>query len=138
MIERTLLIIKPDAVKRNLIGDILHRMEANGYRITDIGMVRLSRDRAEIFYNEHKGKLFYEPLIDFMTEAPCVPVILEGEGAISGLRELIGATDPAVALPGTIRKDFGENGRRNAVHASDSKETAEKEIAFFFDSKPQG
>jgi nucleoside-diphosphate kinase len=133
MVERTLLIIKPDAVKRNLIGEILRRVEAEGYRIDDLKMLRLSRGEAESFYLVHKGKPFYEPLVDFMTEAACLPVVLEGEDVVQGLRGMIGATNPAEAAPGTIRKDFGENGRRNAVHASDSRETAQKEIAFFFD-----
>jgi len=132
MFERTLLIIKPDAVKRNLIGEILRRIEACGYRITAIHMRQLTRGQAEVFYHEHKGKPFYEPLIDFMAEAPCVPVVLEGEGVVAGLRRLIGSTDPADAAFGTLRRDFGENGRRNAVHASDSADMAENEIAFFF------
>jgi nucleoside-diphosphate kinase len=132
MVERTLLIIKPDAVQKNLIGEILRRVEAGGLKITILEMLRLSRAEAETFYSEHKGKPFYEPLVDFMIETACVAAVLEGENAVQGLRQMIGTTDPAQAAPGTIRKDFGENGRRNAVHASDSSETAEKEIVFFF------
>lgn len=133
MVERTLLIIKPDAVRRNLIGEILRRIESHGYRIADMKMIQLSRGQAEAFYKEHLGRLFYEPLIDFMIEGPCIPVILEGGHGVSGLRKLIGATDPAHAAEGTIRKDFAENGRRNCVHASDSARKAQEEIAFFFD-----
>jgi nucleoside-diphosphate kinase len=135
MTERTLLIIKPDAVEKNLIGEILRRIEADGYRIADMDMLRLTREQAEAFYAIHNGKPFYEPLVEFMTSGPCVPVAVEGEGAILGMRELVGATDPAEAVPGTLRKEFGENGRRNGVHASDSPETAEWEIAFFFDKR---
>lgn len=137
MVERTLLMIKPDAVQRNLIGEIIRRIENHGYRICDIRMLRLTRERAEAFYQEHHGKTFYEPLIEFMTSGPCVPMVLEGENAIRGLRELVGVTDPPLAAPGTIRKDFGENGRRNSVHASDGPETAKSEIAFFFDKRIQ-
>jgi nucleoside-diphosphate kinase len=133
MIERTLVIIKPDAVERNLIGEILRRIEARGFRIAGMDMLRLTRKQAEAFYSVHCGKPFYEPLIEFMTSGPCVPVAVEGERAVLGLRELVGATNPAEAAAGTIRREFGENGRRNGVHASDSPETAEKEIAFFFD-----
>jgi nucleoside-diphosphate kinase len=139
MVERTLLIIKPDAVGKKMTGEILQRVEAQGYRIVAMKMMRLSRGEAESFYSVHKGKPFYGPLVDFMTEAACVAVVLEGDGVVSGLRSMIGTTDPAQAAPGTIRKDFGENGRRNAVHASDSRETAEKEIAFFYkDGIPTG
>jgi nucleoside-diphosphate kinase len=138
MLERTLLIIKPDAVQRNLIGEIIRRIESNGYRIADMKMLRLTRAQAEAFYREHMGKPFYEPLIDFMIEAPCIPIVLEGNHVVSGLRKLIGATDPARAAEGTIRKEFAENGRRNCVHASDSVHKAETEIAFFFDQKHEG
>ena len=132
MTERTLLLIKPDSVKKRLVGEILRRVEAGGFQIVAIRLEALTRDRAETFYAEHRGKPFYGPLIDFMTEAPCIPVVLERENAVPGLRGLVGATDPSDAAPGTIRRDFAENGRRNAVHASDSPETAEQEIAFFF------
>ena len=132
MIERTLVIIKPDAVQRNLIGEILRRIEAGGFRIVQMGMLRLTREQAVAFYAVHNGKPFYEPLIEFMTSGPCVPVAVEGEKAVLRLRELVGATDPAEAATGTLRKEFGENGRRNGVHASDSPDTAEREIAFFF------
>ncbi len=133
--QRTLLIIKPDAVAKNKIGEILRRVEDNGYRIVALDKRLLTQQEAETFYAVHKGKPFYEPLVAFMTEGPCVPVVLEGENVITGLRQLVGATDPANAAEGTIRRDLGENGRRNAVHASDAQDTAEKEIAFFFDKK---
>lgn len=131
--ERTLMIIKPDAVGKNLIGDIIGRVENRGYRIGNIVMKHLSKEEAEAFYSVHKGEPFYEGLIHFMTSGPCVPMVVEGEKVIPGLRSLVGPTDPAEAPEGTIRYDHAENVRRNAVHASDSQETAGKEIAFFFD-----
>ncbi|HDQ46178.1 MAG TPA: nucleoside-diphosphate kinase [bacterium] len=134
-LQRTLLIIKPDAVAKNKIGEILRRVEEKGFRIVDLYKRRLTRKEAETFYAEHRGKPFFEPLVDFMTEGPCIPVVLEGENIIPQLRKLVGKTDPADAAQGTIRRDLAENGRRNAVHASDSPETAEREIAFFFDGK---
>jgi nucleoside-diphosphate kinase len=135
MTEKTLLIIKPDAVAKAIVGEIIRRIEAKGYRITAMEMMWLSKSDAEAFYLEHKGKPFYEPLVDFMSSGPCIPMMLEGENVVAGIRELIGVTDPAQAAPGTIRKDFAENTRRNAVHASDGVETAAREIAFFFDGK---
>ncbi len=132
MHERTLLIIKPDAVGKNLIGEILRRVEAKGYKITGMKLIHLSQIEAEIFYAVHEGQPFYEPLVQFMIEGPCVSVVVEGENVIPGIRELIGTTDPATAAKGTIRKDFAENTRRNAVHASDSPESAAREIGFFF------
>ncbi|NQT24676.1 nucleoside-diphosphate kinase [candidate division KSB1 bacterium] len=132
MCERTLLIVKPDAVGKNLIGEILRRIEAKGFKIVGMKMHHLSKVEAETFYAVHKGRPFYEPLIQFMIEGPCVPVVVEGDNVIEGIRELNGTTDPAIADEGTIRKDFAENTRRNAVHASDSAESAAKEIEFFF------
>lgn len=132
MPERTLVMIKPDAVQKKIVGELIRRYEEAGYAIKALQMIHLSQEQAETFYAVHQGKAFYEPLIQFMIEAPCIPMVLEGEGVIQGVRELNGATDPKNAEAGTIRKDFAENGRRNAVHASDSAETAEKEIGFFF------
>lgn len=132
MVESTLLIIKPDAVKKNLIGEILRRVEDKGYRIAALKMIHLTKEQAEAFYAVHKGKEFYDPLVVFMTSGPCVPVIVTGEDVVSGLRELIGATDPAKAKEGTIRKDFAETVRYNAVHGSDSPENAAIETSFFF------
>jgi len=131
--KRTLMIIKPDAVSRNLIGAIIGRIENNGYRIVNIGMKQLTRNEAVGFYKEHEGKTFHDGLIDFMTSGPCVPMVIEGENAVQGIRCLVGATDPKEAAEGTIRRDYAETERRNAVHASDSEETAGREIAFFFD-----
>jgi nucleoside-diphosphate kinase len=135
MTERTLLLIKPDAVEKQIIGKIIQRIEDRGYRIVNIRMIRLSRDEAETFYEIHRGKPFFRPLIDFMISGPCVPVILERSDAITGLREMIGCTDPADAAEGTLRREFAADGRRNAVHASDSQENAAREISFFFDLK---
>jgi len=132
MLERTLLNIKPDAVAKNLIGEIIRRVEQNGYRIVAIDKLLLSRKEAEVFYEVHRGKPFFNELVDFMSSGPCVPMVVEGEDVIEGIRELIGATDPSKAAEGTIRKDFGENITKNSVHASDGPETAEKEIGFFF------
>lgn len=134
MPEWTLLNIKPDAVSRNLIGQILLRVEERGYRIIAIDRVQLERNEAEAFYAVHKDKSFFDKLCDYICSGPCVPVVVEGENVIPGMRELIGATDPAKAAPGTIRRDFALDGTRNSVHASDSPEVAAREINFFFSS----
>lgn len=130
--ERTLSIIKPDAFKRNLVGEIIGRFERAGLAIKALKMVRLTKKEAEGFYDVHKGRPFYGPLTDFMSSGPCVPMILEGEGAISRVRKIMGATDPKKAEKGTIRSDFGQSIERNAVHGSDAPETAKFEINFFF------
>ncbi len=132
-VERTLSILKPDATGRNLTGQINARFEAEGLRIVAQKRIRLDRARAEEFYAEHRGRPFFDGLCDFMTTGPVVVQVLEGEGAIALHRELMGATDPAEAADGTIRKDFAESIESNSVHGSDSLETAEREIAFFFD-----
>jgi len=132
MIERTLLNIKPDAVEKNLIGEIIQRVEKKGYRIVAIDRLRLTRQEAEAFYEVHRGKPFFNELVDFMSSGPCVPMVVEGENVIEGIRQLIGATDPSKAAKGTIRKDFAESITRNIVHASDGPETAKGEIGFFF------
>lgn len=131
-IERTLLNIKPDATARNLIGEIIRRVEAAGYRIMAIDRRTLTREEAAAFYDVHRDKPFFGPLVAFMTSGPCVPMVVEGEGAVAGIRTLIGATDPAKAEAGTIRADLAESLTRNSVHASDSSENAAVEIAFFF------
>ena len=131
--ERTLSILKPDATRRNLTGQINARFEAEGLRIVAQKRIRLDRTRAEDFYAEHRGRPFFDGLCDFMTTGPIVVQVLEGEGAIALHRELMGATDPAEAAEGSIRKDFAESIESNSVHGSDSLETAEREIAFFFD-----
>jgi len=132
MIERTLLNIKPDAVEKNLIGEIIQRVEKKGYRIVAIDKLRLTRQEAEAFYEVHRGKPFFNELVDFMSSGPCVPMVVEGENVIEGIRQLIGATDPSKAAKGTIRKDLAESITRNVVHASDGPETAKGEIGFFF------
>ena len=131
-IERTLSIIKPDAVAKNAIGQIDARFEAAGLKIVAMRMQHLSRAEAEQFYAVHKGKPFFGELVEFMTSGPVVLQVLEGEGAIAKNRELMGATDPKKAAPGTIRADFASSIDANAVHGSDAPETAAVEVAFFF------
>jgi nucleoside-diphosphate kinase len=132
MAERTLSIIKPDATRRNLTGKINARFEENGLRIVAQKRLRLSRAQAEQFYAVHKARPFFNSLCDFMTSGPVVVQVLEGDNAIARNREIMGATDPAKAAPGTIRKDFAESIEANSVHGSDSPENAAIEIAFFF------
>jgi nucleoside-diphosphate kinase len=131
-IERTLSIIKPDATRRHLTGQINARFEAAGLRIVAQRRLRLTRAQAEAFYAVHEERPFYRSLCDFMTSGPVVVQVLEGEGAVERNREVMGATDPAKADPGTIRKDFAESIEANSVHGSDAAATAAKEIAFFF------
>ena len=131
-VEQTLSIIKPDAVSRNLIGEILRRFEAAGLRIAAAKLVRLTPERAEAFYAVHKQRPFFASLCAYMSSGPIFVSILEGDNAITKNREIMGATDPAKAAPGTIRKDCGKDVEQNAVHGSDGAETAESEIAFFF------
>jgi len=130
--ERTLLIIKPDAVERNLIGKIISICEEKGFKIINIKMENLARGKAESFYRVHKGKEFFEKLIDYITSGPIVALLLERENAISVLRELVGSTDPKRARPGTIRFLYGIDITKNSVHASDSKESFEYEVKHFF------
>lgn len=131
-IERTLSIIKPDAVAKNVIGKIYTRFEDAGLKIVAAKMQQLSREQAEGFYAEHKERPFFKDLVDFMTSGPVVVQVLEGEDAISKNRELMGATNPKEAAPGTIRADFAESIDANAVHGSDSPASAEREVAYFF------
>jgi len=131
-IERTLVIVKPDAVKKNAVGDIVRIFQENDLKLLAIKMVHLTKEQAKRFYIVHKDRPFYDELTDFMSSGPCVPMVLEGENAISRVREIIGATDPAKAAEGTIRKKYGTDVGRNAVHASDSPESAQYEIPFFF------
>lgn len=131
-IERTFSIIKPDAVAKNVIGEIVSRFEKNGLRIIASKMVHLSKEQAQGFYAVHKERPFYNDLVEFMTSGPVVVQVLEGENAISKNRELMGATNPAEAAPGTIRADFAKTVDENAVHGSDAPETAAQEIEFFF------
>ena len=130
--EKTLLIIKPDGVKQNIIGEIVSRFEKKGLRIAAIKKVWLTKAQAKSFYIVHREKPFYEPLSDFMSEGPVVPIVIEGEGVIAKVREIMGATNPANAAAGTIRKEFAQSVERNIVHGSDSPESAAYEIPFFF------
>jgi len=132
-VERTLSIIKPDAVARNLIGAIYSRFEQNGLTIVAARMLRMTRAQAEEFYAEHRGKPFFDDLVAYMTSGPVVVQVLEGKGAIGKNRELMGATNPQDAAPGTIRADYAESVEANAVHGSDSPASAAREIACFFD-----
>jgi len=130
--ERTLSIIKPDGVKRNIIGAVISRFEKNGLRVAALKKLKLTKEVAEGFYIVHRERPFYNSLTDFMSEGPIVVLVLEGENAIAKNREIMGATNPANAEPGTIRKDFAENVERNIVHGSDSPESAAFEIPYFF------
>ncbi|HEY5715816.1 MAG TPA: nucleoside-diphosphate kinase [Psychromonas sp.] len=131
-LERTLSIIKPDAVRKHVIGAILSRLEQVGLQPVAIKMVHLTSEQAAGFYAEHEGKEFYQALIEFMTSGPIVALVLQAENAITLYRETIGKTDPKQAAPGTIRADFAESTRYNAVHGSDCPASAAREIAYFF------
>ena len=132
MIERTLAIIKPDAVKKRIVGKILDRIEEEGFEIMEMKMVRLTKDGARAFYAVHKGKPFFEGLTDFMSSGGIVVIALERENAIAHWRRVMGETDPARAQVGTLRRTYGFSIERNAVHGSDSPQTAETEIGYFF------
>ncbi len=125
------MMIKPDAVGRHLVGRILTRVEESGLRVVRLRMVHLKPEEARAFYRVHEGKPFLEALVAFMSSGPIVVGVLEGEDAIRRWRDLMGATDPAKAVPGTIRREFAENIERNSVHGSDASETARDEIAFY-------
>ena len=131
-IERTFSIIKPDAVARNLIGPITAKLEAAGLRVVASKMVRLTEGQARAFYAVHKERPFYRSLVTFMTSGPAIPLALEAENPVKKLRDVIGATDPKEAAPGTVRALFAESKERNAIHASDSDENAKREVGFFF------
>ena len=131
--ERTLSIVKPDGVGGNLVGEVLRRFEKNAIRVVALKMIHLSKKQAEGFYHVHRGKAFFlESLTDFMSSGPCVVMVLEGDGAISRERAIMGATNPEDAEPGTIRKDFASGIEKNIVHGSDSPESAAYEIGYFF------
>ncbi len=132
MPQRTLAIIKPDAVQRRLAGRILQRIEDAGFTIRAMRRVHLSRNQAEGFYDVHRARPFFASLTDFMSSGPCIVLVLEAEEAIKKWRTLMGATDPAKADPGTLRKEFAESIERNATHGSDAPETAAYEIGYFF------
>ncbi|MEN9854388.1 MAG: hypothetical protein RLZZ212_480 [Actinomycetota bacterium] len=132
----TLVLIKPDGVRRNLVGEIISRCEAKGYKVADLKFVQPNRDLLAKHYAEHEGKPFYEPLMEFMLSGPTVAIRLEGERVIEGFRSLAGVTDPTVAAPGTIRgdlgRDWGTKVIQNLVHGSDSEESAKRELAIWF------
>jgi len=133
--ERTLSIIKPDAVAKNVIGKIIDRFESNGLRIAAMKKIKLTKEDAAKFYEVHKERPFFNDLCEYMSSGPVVVMVLEGENAVAKNRELMGATDPKEAAPGTIRADFAESIEANAVHGSDSLENAKKEISFFFSDR---
>jgi len=131
-LERTLFIVKPDAVKRSLTGKILAHVEERGFRILEARFGSITRAEAENFYGEHRAKPFFKDLVDYMTSGSVMLTSLEREGGVAYLREVVGATDPAQAAPGTIRKLYGESKQMNSVHASDSLPSAEREVKLFF------
>jgi nucleoside-diphosphate kinase len=133
--NKTLAIIKPDAVKDNNTGEIINMILKAGFKIKTMRLVKLTKEAAEGFYAIHKEKGFFGELIDYMTSGPCIPIALEKENAVEDYRKLIGATDPAKAAEGTVRKLYAKNIQFNAVHGSDSNENAEKEISYFFSGK---
>lgn len=134
--QATLVLIKPDGVTRNLVGEIISRCEAKGYKVTDLKMVAPNRELLAQHYAEHEGKAFYEPLLEFMLSGPTVAIRLEGDRVIEGFRSLAGVTDPTTAAPGTIRgdlgRDWGTKVIQNLVHGSDSEESAQRELAIWF------
>ncbi|GAK57311.1 nucleoside diphosphate kinase [Candidatus Vecturithrix granuli] len=134
MLERTLIIIKPDAIKRELIGEILLRFENAGLHVLAMKMVQVSKRDAEKFYAEHAGKSFFEKLTTLLSSTPIIPVVLSGENAIAHVRKIMGATNPVDAEEGTIRHDLALDGTQNSVHGSDSPDSAAREIAFFFNT----
>lgn len=133
-VERTLAIIKPDAVSKGLIGEVVKRLEDNGFRILALKMLKLTKPEAEGFYYVHKSRPFFDSLTDFMSSGPIIPILLEREDAIRTLRELMGTTNPKDAPKGTIRGDLGSNIEQNIIHGSDSEESARFEISYFFSS----
>ena len=133
--ERTLAILKPDCVRKNLMGKVIKRIEAEGFKIVAFKMVKLNSQTAGEFYAVHKARPFFYDLVSFMTSGPCVPIVLEKDNAINDFRKVIGATDPAEAEDGTIRKMYADSKEQNMVHGSDAPETAKYEISHFFSNK---
>ena len=131
--EKTFVMIKPDGVRRKLIGEIIKRIEDKGLELEDIKIIQLSKEQAEQHYSIHKNQEFFNDLIKYITSDPVVIIVVKGRNAVQAVRQLIGATDPIKALPGSIRGDFGFSIQENIVHGSDSKENAENEIKFFFE-----
>ncbi|MCE4599124.1 MAG: nucleoside-diphosphate kinase [Desulfurococcales archaeon] len=134
-VEKTLVLVKPDGVSRGLVGEVISRFERKGFRIKALKMLRMTREQAEEFYSVHRGKHFYNDLVDFITSGPIVAMILEGDSAIEVVRLMIGATDGRKAAPGTIRGDYSLSIQNNIVHASDSRESYEREVKVIF--KPE-
>ena len=130
--ERTFVLLKPDAVQRGLVGEVVHRFEKRGLKIVALRMLRVTRSLAETYYAEHKGKGFFEPLMAYIAAGPVVAMVLEGDGAVAAVRRMMGKTNSAEAEPGTIRGDFALTIGRNMIHGSDSLESAKREIALFF------
>ena len=132
MKERTLSIIKPDGVSRNLIGEVIKRIEDKGLKVSALKMISMTKEQAKVFYQVHEGKPFYESVTDFISSGPCVVMVLEGEDVIKRYRDLMGATNYKEAEEGTIRREFASDIEKNVIHGSDSQETANFEISFFF------
>lgn len=133
--ERTYLMVKPDGVQRGLVGEIISRFEKKGLKLVGLKMMQIPREMAERHYGEHKGKAFFGPLVDYITSSPVVAMVLEGKDAVATAREMMGATNPLKAAPGTIRATYGMDIGRNIIHGSDAPESARREIEIFF--KPQ-
>lgn len=131
-VERTLAILKPDCVRKNLQGEVISRIQKAGFQILSMRMMRLTKEQAGAFYAVHKGRPFYDELVEFMTSGTCIPIALEKKNAVADFRTLIGATDPKEAVEGTIRKLFADNKGENIVHGSDSPENGKIEVSFFF------
>ena len=135
MLERTLAILKPDCVRKNLQGEVIARIQKAGFKILGMKQLRLTKETAGAFYAVHKGRPFYDGLVQFMSSGPCMPVALQKENAVADFRTLIGATDPKDAADGTVRKLFADNKGENIVHGSDSPENGKIEVAFFFSER---
>jgi nucleoside-diphosphate kinase len=133
-LETTLILCKPDAVSRSLVGEVISRIERRGYIITAMKLTQLPGDKAREHYAEHKDRPFFADLVSFITSGPLVALAVEGDGAIDGMRQIIGATNPLAAAPGSIRADFAQTIGRNMIHGSDSKASAERELKIFFDA----
>ena len=135
MVERTLAILKPDCVRKNLQGEVVARIQKAGFKVLGLKQLRLTKETAGAFYSVHEGRPFYEGLVEFMSSGACVPLALEKETAVADFRKLIGATDPREALDGTIRKLYADNKGENIVHGSDSPDNGRIEVAFFFSER---
>jgi nucleoside-diphosphate kinase len=135
VVERTLAILKPDCVRKHVMGQVLARIEQAGFRILSMKLVHLTKETAGGFYAVHRGRPFYDELVAFMSSGPCMPIALEKENAVADFRKLIGATDPKEAAPGTIRRDFASSKGENIVHGSDSPENGRIEVGYFFADK---